>query len=55
MRDAEIRAFLTELYEIGQQNDTQEQERGKKMLNSGTRDGSVSAYIDQQQSSHTDP
>ena len=33
MRDAEIRAFLTELYETGQQNDAQEQERSKKMLN----------------------
>jgi len=33
MRDTEIRAFLTELYEIGQQNDAQEQERSKKMLN----------------------
>ena len=33
MRDAEIRAFLTELYEIGQQNDTWDQERSKKMLN----------------------
>ena len=33
MRDAEIRAFLTGLYETGQQNDAQEQERSKKMLN----------------------
>jgi predicted O-methyltransferase YrrM len=33
MRDAEIRAFLTELYEIGQQNDALQQERSKKMLN----------------------
>src|SRR5437868_1393187 len=33
MRDADIRAFLTELYETGQQNDAQEQERNKKMLN----------------------
>lgn len=33
MRDAEIRAFLTELYRRGQQNDTREQERSKKMLN----------------------
>ena len=33
MRDAEIRAFLTELYKRGQQNDTREQERNKKMLN----------------------
>jgi len=33
MRDAEIRAFLSELYERGQQNDTREQERSKKMLN----------------------
>ena len=33
MRDAEIRAFLTELYEAGRQNDAQEQERSKKMLN----------------------
>ena len=33
MRDAEIRTFLNELYEKGQQNDTQEQERSKKMLN----------------------
>src|ERR1700686_1250020 len=33
MRDADIRAFLTELYETGQQNDAQEQERSKKMLN----------------------
>jgi len=33
MRDADIRAFLTELYETGQQSDAQEQERRKKMLN----------------------
>jgi predicted O-methyltransferase YrrM len=33
MRDTAIRAFLTELYETGQQNDAQEQERSKKMLN----------------------
>jgi predicted O-methyltransferase YrrM len=33
VRDAQIRTFLSELYERGQQNDTQEQERGKKMLN----------------------
>ncbi|HEX6479519.1 MAG TPA: class I SAM-dependent methyltransferase, partial [Ktedonobacteraceae bacterium] len=33
MRDAEIRAFLAELYESGKQNDAQEQERSKKMLN----------------------
>ena len=33
MRDAEIRAYLTELYEMGQQNDAQQQERSKKMLN----------------------
>lgn len=33
MRDADIRAFLIELYETGQQNDAREQERGKKMLN----------------------
>src|SRR5215471_5522436 len=33
MRDTEIRAFLTELYEIGKQNDAREQERSKKMLN----------------------
>ncbi len=33
MRDADIRAFLTELYETGRQNDAQEQERSKKMLN----------------------
>jgi len=33
MRDADIRAFLTVLYETGQQNDAQEQERSKKMLN----------------------
>src|SRR5229473_5014619 len=33
MRDADIRAFLTELYETGQQNDAREQERSKKMLN----------------------
>ena len=33
MRDADIRAFLIELYETGQQNDACEQERGKKMLN----------------------
>src|SRR6266567_3994041 len=33
MREAAIRAFLTELYETGQRNDAQEQERGKKMLN----------------------
>ena len=33
MKDTEIRAFLNELYEKGQQNDVQEQERNKKMLN----------------------
>lgn len=33
MRDADIRVFLTELYESGQRNDAQEQERSKKMLN----------------------
>jgi predicted O-methyltransferase YrrM len=33
MRDADIRAFLIELYETGQQNDAREQERSKKMLN----------------------
>src|SRR5579859_8040020 len=33
MRDADIRAFLIELYETGQQNDASEQERSKKMLN----------------------
>src|SRR5215472_6267811 len=33
MGETEIRAFLTELYEIGQQNDAQEEERSKKMLN----------------------
>src|SRR5437879_1905317 len=33
MRDVDIRAFLTELYETGKQNDAQEQERSKKMLN----------------------
>jgi len=33
MRDADIRAFLIELYETGQQHDAQEQERTKKMLN----------------------
>src|ERR1700726_4461119 len=33
MDDADIRAFLTELYAAGQHNDSQEQERGKKMLN----------------------
>ena len=33
MKDTEIRAFLNELYEKGQQNDTREQERQKKMLN----------------------
>jgi predicted O-methyltransferase YrrM len=33
MRDADIRAFLTGLYTTGQQNDAQEQERSKKMLN----------------------
>src|SRR5213082_518787 len=33
MYDADIRAFLTELYAAGQHNDSQQQERGKKMLN----------------------
>jgi len=33
MREAAIRAFLTELYEIGRRNDAQEEERSKKMLN----------------------
>ncbi|HJT55933.1 MAG TPA: class I SAM-dependent methyltransferase [Ktedonobacteraceae bacterium] len=33
MQDADIRAFLTELYENGKQNDAQVQERSKKMLN----------------------
>ena len=33
MREADIRAFLSELYETGRQHDAQEQERSKKMLN----------------------
>lgn len=33
MQDADIRAFLAELYESGKQNDGREQERSKKMLN----------------------
>jgi len=33
MYDADIRAFLTELYAAGQHNDSQQQERDKKMLN----------------------
>ena len=33
MRDADLRAFLIELYETGQQNDASKQERSKKMLN----------------------
>jgi predicted O-methyltransferase YrrM len=33
MKDAEIRTFLSELYQAGQQNDAHEQERSKKMLN----------------------
>src|SRR5579872_5202249 len=33
MSDADIRAFLSELYETGQQNDAREQVRSKKMLN----------------------
>jgi hypothetical protein len=33
MRDTDIRAFLTELYEMGQRNDDREQECSKKMLN----------------------
>ena len=33
MRDADIRTFLTELYETGQQHDAQEQEHSDKMLN----------------------
>ena len=33
MRDTDIRTFLTELYATGQQNDAQEQERSRKMLN----------------------
>jgi hypothetical protein len=33
MRDTDIRTFLAELYEAGQQNDAHEQERSKKMLN----------------------
>ncbi|MEO8970382.1 MAG: class I SAM-dependent methyltransferase [Ktedonobacteraceae bacterium] len=33
MKDADIQAFLTELYLAGQQNDAREQERKKKMLN----------------------
>src|ERR1700694_53199 len=33
MRDTDIRAFLSELYETGKQNDGQEQELSKKMLN----------------------
>ena len=33
MSDADIRAFLIELYETGQQHDVQEQERTRKMLN----------------------
>ncbi len=33
MYDVDIRAFLTELYAAGQHNDSQQQERDKKMLN----------------------
>ena len=33
MQDADVRAFLAELYESGKQNDEREQERSKKMLN----------------------
>lgn len=33
MKDTDIRAFLTRLHATGQQNDAQEQERSKKMLN----------------------
>jgi len=33
MKETEIRAFLTHLYETGQQNDAQQQDRSKKMLN----------------------
>lgn len=33
MNDSEIRAFLRELYESGQENDAREREHGKKMLN----------------------
>ena len=33
MKDDDIRAFLTELYETGRQHDAHEQERSKKMLN----------------------
>ena len=33
MQDTQLRAFLTDLYENGKQNDAQEQERSKKMLN----------------------
>lgn len=33
MIDSEMRAFLQELYESGQENDAREQERSKKMLN----------------------
>jgi predicted O-methyltransferase YrrM len=33
MTDTEIRAFLQGLYEAGQENDTREQERSRKMLN----------------------
>ena len=33
MNDASLRAFLAALYEAGQRNDAQEQERSRKMLN----------------------
>jgi predicted O-methyltransferase YrrM len=33
MRDADIRAFLAQLYETGKQHDAHEQEHSKKMLN----------------------
>src|SRR5947209_10601756 len=33
MYDADIRAFLTELYAAGQDNDSQQEERGNKMRN----------------------
>jgi predicted O-methyltransferase YrrM len=33
MKDVDMRAFLAELYEAGQQHDAQEQEHSKKMLN----------------------
>jgi hypothetical protein len=50
MQDADMRAFLTELYTSGKQNDDQEQERSKKMLIDNSRECMVQSVDPGEQS-----